>query len=217
MLISALMYTIQSQRYQDVVKKLKVGTLNNLGPKNGGSKYTLDLHRKAIERYDAKKAEQDKEKDKDKSKDKGKDKDKFSKMRTDPVFEKCVDEVISEVSVGGSAKKPTVHDIFAVQLVMLPYTGFLAAKKYYRRHFSGAQLTEDELWEMAMERVGGRVWDSLEEPQQAELVKTQVWKPDVYQAWIEARQKEEQEAIKKMAKKFKKRGYEDYSDEEYVE
>lgn len=213
-LISVLMYVIQSQRYQDVVKKLKIGTLNNLGPKNGGSKYTLDLYRKAVDRYEAKIKEKDKEKDYDKG-NKGKDKH-LSKMRFDPLFEVAVDEVIAEINIGGSHRKPMIQDIFVVQLIMLPYTLFLSAKKYYRRHFSGAQLTEDELWDMAMERVGGRLWDSLDEAQQTELVNAKIWKPEVYQAWLETKQKEEQEMMKKLAKKNKKKGYiDEYSDEEY--
>jgi hypothetical protein len=91
-LISALMYSVQSQRYQDVVRKLKISTLNNLGPKNGGSKHTLELYRRAVERYETKKKIDDKD-TKEKDKKINKEKIKLGKMKSDPLFESCVNEV----------------------------------------------------------------------------------------------------------------------------
>ena len=92
---------------------------------------------------------------------------------------------------------------------MFPYTLFLSAAKYYRRHFSGAQLSAAEHEEMASERVGGRLWDALEEDEQKDLVKREIWKAEVYRGWLEARQ-----ANDKPKKKVKRdKGYEDSDDE----
>ena len=52
-LISWLMHAMQSQRYERVVKRLSEATLNNLGPKNGGSKEITDLFKRAADLYDA--------------------------------------------------------------------------------------------------------------------------------------------------------------------
>jgi hypothetical protein len=46
------MRTIQFQKYDRVVKYLKIATLNNLTLKNGGSKQTQELFRRATELYD---------------------------------------------------------------------------------------------------------------------------------------------------------------------
>ena len=51
-LISWLLHVMQSQRYERVVKRLSEATLNNLGPKNGGSKETMDLYKRAADLYD---------------------------------------------------------------------------------------------------------------------------------------------------------------------
>jgi hypothetical protein len=51
-LISWFMRTIQFQKYDRVVKYLKIATLNNLTLKNGGSKQTQELFRRATELYD---------------------------------------------------------------------------------------------------------------------------------------------------------------------
>lgn len=52
-LISWVLHTAQMQRYNRVVKRLTEATLNNLGPKNGGSRETMDLYKRATELYDA--------------------------------------------------------------------------------------------------------------------------------------------------------------------
>lgn len=50
-LMSWLSYTIQYQKYEKVVKFLKVTTLNNLQLGMGGTKQTVELYRRATELY----------------------------------------------------------------------------------------------------------------------------------------------------------------------
>jgi hypothetical protein len=52
-LMSWLSYTLQNQKYQKVVKYLKDCTINNLGPNNGGTRETMELHRRALGLYEA--------------------------------------------------------------------------------------------------------------------------------------------------------------------
>lgn len=54
LLITWLLYIIQYQKYERVVKYLRTATLNNLGPKNGGTKQTIELYKRATELYDIK-------------------------------------------------------------------------------------------------------------------------------------------------------------------
>lgn len=51
-LLSWFFHTIQFQKYERVIKYLKNATLNNLSIKNGGTKQTLELYRRAVELYE---------------------------------------------------------------------------------------------------------------------------------------------------------------------
>lgn len=85
LLFTWLLHTIQYQKYEKVVKYLKTATAGNLGIKNGGSKQTMELYKRAAEMYDAKIKELKKT-----SKDKSIGK---MKMQKDPLFLEIVDEV----------------------------------------------------------------------------------------------------------------------------
>lgn len=50
-LLTWFFYTIQFQKYQRAVKYLKDGTLKKLSLKEGGSKQTLELYRRATDIY----------------------------------------------------------------------------------------------------------------------------------------------------------------------
>lgn len=52
LLLSFLLRNIQFQKYERAVKFLKTATLGNLGPKNGGTKQTQELYKRATERYE---------------------------------------------------------------------------------------------------------------------------------------------------------------------
>jgi hypothetical protein len=52
LLVSWFFHVIQQQKYEKVVKYLTNATLNNLSLKNGGSKQTMELYRRAAEMYD---------------------------------------------------------------------------------------------------------------------------------------------------------------------
>ena len=44
---------VQYQRYESAVKYLTHATFNNLGLRSGGTKQTLELHRRAVDIYEA--------------------------------------------------------------------------------------------------------------------------------------------------------------------
>ena len=52
LLVSWFFHTIQYQKYEKAIKFLKFATLNNLNLKNGGTKQTMELFRRATELYD---------------------------------------------------------------------------------------------------------------------------------------------------------------------
>ena len=57
-------------------------------------------------------------------------------MIKDPEFAKCVESVALDVKIEGGYRKPELMDLFAVQVVMLPFSMYKWGKKYYRRHYS---------------------------------------------------------------------------------
>ncbi len=81
----------QQQKYEQAIRFLKEATINNLTLKNGGTKQTIELFRRAKERYETKMAEDNKLNTSGKNK---KEKPiKSSNMQKDPIFLNIVDEV----------------------------------------------------------------------------------------------------------------------------
>jgi len=84
LLISWFFHTIQYQKYEKAIKFLKNAITNNLNLKNGGTKQTMDLLKRATDMYN------------DKIKQMKSDGDKSAgkiKMQKDPLFLQVVDEV----------------------------------------------------------------------------------------------------------------------------
>ncbi len=44
--------------------------------------------------------------------------------------------MISELKIEGGYKKPELHDLFAMRLILFPYNFFVWCKTYYRRYYS---------------------------------------------------------------------------------
>jgi len=51
-IVCAIQYAAQYEKYKRAVNYLRTATLNNLSLKEGGSKQTLELYRRATEMYD---------------------------------------------------------------------------------------------------------------------------------------------------------------------
>lgn len=191
LLISWFFRTIQSQKYEKAVKYLHHATFNNLGLRNGGSRQTLELYRRASEKYDlylkTLKGKAAKVKDKKK----------------DPKFLEIVDEVVSDVKIEGGYRKPEWNDFFAFQLVFLPHTLFVWMQTYHRRYISKVPLALDEQLEMARDKVGLATWDEIGAEEQKNLVKRQIWLQVNYDAWLSEK---EAEQLKKQTKMLKKKG-----------
>jgi hypothetical protein len=51
-LLSWFFHSVQQGKYQRAVKYLKSATINNLSLKNGGTKQTLELYRRASDMYE---------------------------------------------------------------------------------------------------------------------------------------------------------------------
>lgn len=123
------------------------------------------------------------------------------KMAKDPLFEKIVDKVVAEVKIEGGYRKPTWEDIFAVRLFKSPYSLFLYAQKYHRRYVSKEPLPMEDKIEMARDRIGLAIWeDQLTEVEQNKFIDMEIWKPEVYDKWLQEKEEEYQKAMKAMNK-----------------
>lgn len=67
------------------------------------------------------------------------------KMQKDPIFATFVDAVVRKVQIEGISRKPTWQDLFAVQLLLLPYTLYLWAVKYHRRYISSKVMSHTNI------------------------------------------------------------------------
>lgn len=103
-----------------------------------------------------------------------------------------VNQAVREVKVEGGDKKPEVTDLFAVQLVLLPYTLFKWLKKMHRRYISSKPFTDEEKEELALETFGFSRWSRISPEDRARFIEMEIWKSDVYDRW----QKEQYEALR---------------------
>eukprot|EP01040_Poterioochromonas_malhamensis_P004843 gene4843-5198_t len=212
--LSWFFHTIQNQKYERVIKYLKLTTLNNLSLKNGGTKQTLELYRRATELYEEKVKELKAQGDKSAGK---------LKMAKDPLFEKCVDQVVGEVKIEGGYRKPEWKDLFAYRLVISPYLISMWVIQYHRRYISKQPLPLEDKIEMSRDMVGLATWEDLSEEERQKLIDIEIWKTENYQKWIEEKEAEELKKIKlqkgsKAYKKKKQRMEElEDEDEDYID
>ena len=90
-----------------------------------------------------------------------------------------------------------MNDIFAVWLLQSPYLLYLWAIKYYRRNYSSGSLSIEDKYEMAINKVGGLIWNTLDTTEQEKLIQSEIWKASVYNEWIAKRQAEEDAIFRK--------------------
>ena len=119
----------KSENSENAKKHLKNAVLNNLGPKNGGSKYTLDLFEVVATQYNEdmklkveghpQSHKQEKHHNRNRHQHIGK-----SKMMEDPYFETVVQRVVDDIVIEGGNKKPSFDDILIIKLLKFPLTLF---------------------------------------------------------------------------------------------
>ena len=112
LLISWFFYTIQYQKYEKAVRQIKQAVVNNLGVKNGGTKETLELYRRATERYDRFVKNRKVRGDKTVGK---------NKMQKDPVFLNFVNEVVNELKIEGGYRKPNWKELVSISIIFMKY------------------------------------------------------------------------------------------------
>lgn len=196
LLISWFFHTIQYQKYEKAIKFLKNAITNSLNLKNGGTKQTMDLLKRATDIYN------DKIKQLKSSGDKSAGK---IKMQKDPIFLQVVEEIVAGVKIEGGYKKPEWRDLIIVRVVMLPYATVQWAQTYHRRYLSKQPIPLEDKVEMSREKVGLATWEEMDETIRHKLIEREIWKSDVYAAWVEEKQVEELKKNSKGGKHSKKR------------
>lgn len=194
---SVLLYVVQYQKWQRAVDYLRHATINNLGLKNGGSKETLELFRRAEdlfkERYHDGKDAAAAATDNNTARRKSNKNDKIpsgTKMLKDPLFSTVVDEVVGEVKIEGGYSKPTYKDVFVVKLVMFPYHVFMWGKRKYRLAYQDSELTDEECMEMTQEAIGMGTWDDMTLAEQDNALQQRLWQPGKMETFEKEREEE---------------------------
>jgi hypothetical protein len=149
-LLSFVLPAIQYQKWKKAMDYVKYAAANNLGLKAGGTKETMEVFRRAAERYEQEVAGG------------SGGAVKQAKMMKDPEFLRIIDEVkiieqdvslfqwsvlcsvclqiVGAVQVEGGYRKPNINDVFVVKLAMLPLDIVRWARKRYRYHYQGDQV-----------------------------------------------------------------------------
>ena len=114
-IISAIMHVMQEQKHNNFLKHLKLTIADCANAKS--NLQTQALFEKAVELYE-KKSKADVNSSWATSSDTKKKTPK--KMVQDPMFQECVDEVVSSLKIEGGYRKPDYNDLFIVRLVYFP-------------------------------------------------------------------------------------------------
>lgn len=97
------------------------------------------------------------------------------------------------MKIEGGYRKPEFHDLLAVWLVLSPYYLVQYAIKYHRRYISKAPLSRADQEEMSREKLGLVLWEEhLSEADKEALIAREIWKPEVYAAWLQEQQEEQE-------------------------
>jgi len=175
LLISAFSYSVQKGNYDRAINFLTKHTITGTPPsknpeKDGGTKQTLELHKRAVAAY-----EEAREKliSEGKSPKQGQQK---IKRHEDPLFLECVNKVVREVKIEGGCKKPEFRDLFIVRFFISPYTLSVWAMKYYKKYYSTAPLSPEEEEQFAKETIGLGSWDEMNPQERQAAIEAKVWK-----------------------------------------
>lgn len=120
--LSAILYYVQLNNYRETKKYLEDAVLKNLGPKNGGSKYTVDLFESIAEKYNQQ-VQQSKDLITSSKKKAKKAKVAKASMLEDPMFRALVTSTVDAIKIEGGNKKPTFDDLLIMKLLKLPFGG----------------------------------------------------------------------------------------------
>ena len=176
LIISGFMHAIQQQKYQKAIKFLKDKSKNNIPLKQGGTKHTMEIYRRACSLYEQKLKDLKEKGDKNAGK---------VKMIKDPLFDEIIDTLVMEVKIEGAAKKPELIDLFAIHVLKTPYYLYLLLSKYHKRYYTdSSQWTKEEKEEIAKDTVGLGLWDDLSDSEREKLIEGQVWLPNNYSKFI---------------------------------
>ena len=112
------------------------------------------------------------------------DKATQEEMKNDEQFQNFVGMLVDldeEVSSG----KPKPTDLLIVRVFTVWPHSFVAwFQTYYRRHWSGEQLTPADMEEMARKMISPKVWDELSEEQHKDAILRKVWESEAYDQWV---------------------------------
>jgi DnaJ family protein C protein 25 len=177
LLLSAFFHFIQLQKYQKAIKFLKDKSKNNTPLSQGGTKHTMEIHKRACILYEKKIIELKKNGDKNVGN---------VKMLKDPIFDDIIDSLVMEVKIEGAAAKPELTDLFIIRLFKSPFYIYLFAKKYHKRYYTdSSNWTKEEKEEIIKDVIGYGLWDDLNEADREKLINDEVWKPENYSKYIQ--------------------------------
>ncbi|KAL7545596.1 hypothetical protein ACHAWF_008956 [Thalassiosira exigua] len=224
---SAFTYYAQKNRWQTIANHLVKAAVEDLSPREGGSKESIEIREKALavlaERK--KKAEggqmngtgggENKKKKGPKMTGKERREKEWEELR--PI---CI-ELVNEIDdFGAGFRKPTYKDLLVVKMVKWPYyltRSMLWWSKYALRRLRKLELNDEEREVLTKNAVGEVTWVAVSDEEHEKMVTLELWVTDNLVEW-----REEQEMKlaglsanrRKQIKKMRKRGSAEIPDED---
>jgi DnaJ family protein C protein 25 len=217
---SALSWFIQKSKWQQVADRLVQASVEDWGPREGGTPESKELRDKAMEilAQQEAEAEQQNANGTDNASKKSKKKQKLTtsekrKQQQDalrPIVAQLVDDAHDDFGAG--FHKPTWKDLLVVKIVKFPYvfgTGLYWNLKYFARRLMKIELSEEERQVLTARAVGDIAWHSASEEERKDWMARDLWITANMIDWEEEQEVKqlspsEQKRYNRMKKKGKK-------------
>jgi len=162
-------------RHHQQVEFLKKAAVQNLGIGQGGTKQTLEIRRRAMELLQSGASSSSSKK---------------SNRVSQDALQKKVEELLADVQIEGTYRKPTHWDIPIVSLAMLPVKWYKyvsgPGKIIFSHKVLGKELTDEDKVTLIQSNLPGgeAMWSSLGEDEQAELIEIEAWESEKCTEWL---------------------------------
>jgi len=197
-LVSVFAYFAQRQRWQTVANHVIKAAVEDLSPREGGSRDSQEIRQKALKVLAEREASKDVANDESKKNDGLSNKvlkrnARLSKLdkKKDSLegLKKIVVDLVNEIDdFGGGFHKPTWKDLFILKLIQFPIVVMKALiwrAKFYFNRLLRKPYSPAELQIMTEVAVGAVAWESASEEEREKMVTLELWESENLEEWRE--------------------------------
>lgn len=224
---SFLSWFIQKQHWQNVANRLIKASVEDLGPREGGTPESKSIRERAmkmLEEQQGRETEKNGTSEEAPKKKKKKVKMTASEKRKqmEDSLRPIVTEIVEEIDdFGAGYHKPTLKDLLVVKIARMPLDVSHALwwnGNYFLRRLRGLELSDDEREVLTRRAVGEINWASVSDEEKAKMLKMDLWIADNMVEWEEQQEVKllspsEQKKFNRLKKKGKVARVEDWKED----